>query len=472
MKKRILCFFLLFVLLLPILSAFVLADKPSGAEDKPQEDTAILDTTAPGDEPAVSQEAELSKGMKTSEAGIELIKSFEGFSPEVVPDVGQWAIGYGTICGPYDYPHGITEEEAEAKMVEALSAHEASVNNYIDRYGITLTQAQFDVLASMTYNLGSTWIRESYRFWTMLRNGIGNYSDNEIASALGVWCHVGTPATVHPALLPRRIREAQLFLYGDYSGLASPTFCYLVFDKNGGGEMETDVRLYKAGERYQSFPSITRSGYYFAGWYTAEGRLVTANDLALDNLTVYAKWSETPVEQPEVEMPFSDLQQTDWFAPYVLDLHDAHLINGYSDGTFRPDEQVTAAEALKLVLLAIGLAEQPPAGGHWAGGYRASALEYNFLNEDDLSGGLDAPASRLLIAKLAARALGLRRNGAASPFTDTEDDNIVALYNARIIEGSIDPATGQRVFHPNNPIKRSEIAKIIWMIYRTVRGNY
>lgn len=497
MKKRILCFFLVLVLLLPPLSALTLADDPSGLDLTTQKDApdANAPPEAPVEEAAAptevlsdaaestpvpdapldsdsSTEPEQPKGMRTSEEGIALIKSFEGFSPKVVPDVGQWAIGYGTSCGPYDYPYGITEEEADEKMREALAAHEASVNSYIDHYGITLTQAQFDVLASMTYNLGSTWIRESYRFWMMLRNGIGNYSENEIASALGVWCHAGSPAAVHRPLLPRRIREVQLFLYGDYTGTSSPGFCYLIFDKNGGGEMETDVRLYKTGEPYQSFPSITRSGYYFAGWYTEDGRLITANDLVREDLTVYAAWSETPVEQPEVTMPFSDIQQTDWFTPYVLDLHDAHLINGYSDATFHPNAPVTVAEALKLVLLAVGLAEQEPVGGHWAGGYRAFALEYNFLSEDDLSDGLDAPADRILIAKLTARALGLRRNGALSPFADTEDDNVVALYHAKIIEGSINSATGERFFYPNEPIKRSEIAKIVWMLYRTVRGNY
>ena len=45
--------------------------------------------------------------MHASEAAIQFIKSFEGFSPTVHGDTTGWAIGYGTQCGEFDYPLGI-----------------------------------------------------------------------------------------------------------------------------------------------------------------------------------------------------------------------------------------------------------------------------------------------------------------------------------------------------------------------------
>ena len=54
--------------------------------------------------------------MHISEAGVEFIKSFEGFSPTVHEDTTGWAIGYGTQCGEFDYPLGITEEQGEELM--------------------------------------------------------------------------------------------------------------------------------------------------------------------------------------------------------------------------------------------------------------------------------------------------------------------------------------------------------------------
>jgi len=403
----------------------------------------------------------------TSEAGIAFIKAFEGFSATPISDAGQWSIGYGTACDPADYPDGITEEEADWLMREALAAHEESLSGYIERNNLTLTQAQFDALASMTYNLGASWIDSSNRFWSCLSNGLANYTDNEIASAMGVWCHVGTQ--IHESLLTRRIRETQLFLYGDYEGADCPQFCYIIFDGNGG-TIETDVMVYRKGEKYQTMSCAECEDDTFAGWYTEDGSLVRPDDTVEENLRVYARWSSDPLPEPEpaAQPHFSDVKEDDWFAGYVADLYEAGAIRGYQDGTFCPYAPVTAGEALKLTLLAAGFPAQSSTEQHWASGYRALALERGFLDEADLAAGLDAPASRAMIAKLAARALGLQRGDMLSPFADCEDDNAVALYDLGVINGSIDPQTGERRFYPDSSITRAEIAKITWMLYDKV----
>ena len=57
---------------------------------------------------------------------------------------------------------------------------------------------------------------------------------------------------------------------------------------------------------------------------------------------------------------FSDISSSTWCYKYVLELSDADVIDGYSDGTFKPDNQVTYGAALKLIMLAAGYTEQAP----------------------------------------------------------------------------------------------------------------
>lgn len=48
---------------------------------------------------------------------------------------------------------------------------------------------------------------------------------------------------------------------------------------------------------------------------------------------------------------FSDVPEDSWFSPYVLDAIQLGLVEGYEDGTFRPDSPITRAEAAKIVYL-------------------------------------------------------------------------------------------------------------------------
>ena len=72
---------------------------------------------------------------------------------------------------------------------------------------------------------------------------------------------------------------------------------------------------------------------------------------------------------------FSDVAANAWYAPYVAFAQKYGLVNGYSDGTFRPEQPVSRAEAVKLVNQALGrqAGEREAAmpfsdvpAGHWA----------------------------------------------------------------------------------------------------------
>jgi len=154
--------------------------------------------------------------LSVSDAGVEMIKKFEGYRQYAYEAGGTWYIGYGVVCGRNDYPNGITEAEAEGLLRTKLAAVDTRVNNFLRNYDITVNQAQFDALVSFTFNLGTQWIGAS-RFCDYLIDGIENYSQHEIVCAMAAWCAVG--GQISRGLIQRRMMESCLFVTGEYGGL-------------------------------------------------------------------------------------------------------------------------------------------------------------------------------------------------------------------------------------------------------------
>ncbi len=72
-------------------------------------------------------------------------------------------------------------------------------------------------------------------------------------------------------------------------------------------------------------------------------------------------------------------------------------------------------------------------------------------------------SSRLEVARVAALAMKLSTATISSPFSDTSNGSVLALYQAGIIEGSFN-TSGLRYYYPSNSIQRAEISAIIWRI--------
>jgi lysozyme len=96
--------------------------------------------------------------MKTNEAGLAIIKHFEGFSPAPYLDpIGIPTIGYGSIWGldlarvTMTHPD-ISEGDGEILLARMLQHTERAVRRLIR---VPLSEGQFSALVSFTYNLGS-----------------------------------------------------------------------------------------------------------------------------------------------------------------------------------------------------------------------------------------------------------------------------------------------------------------------------
>jgi lysozyme len=148
------------------------------------------------------------KITKTGPAGIEIIKSMEGFrsAPYKCP-AGIPTIGYGATF----YPGGkkVTMADAaitEARGTELLQSMLVSFEKYVDSYCVdTITQNQFDALVSFAYNLGPANLKSS----TLLKKVNANPEDESIRLEFMKWVKAGGKTL--KGLVRRREAEANLY---------------------------------------------------------------------------------------------------------------------------------------------------------------------------------------------------------------------------------------------------------------------
>ncbi|MTK06835.1 MAG: glycoside hydrolase family protein [Hungatella sp.] len=146
--------------------------------------------------------------FSTSQAGINLIKSFEGLRLTAYQDsVGVWTIGYGHTSGVKS-GMTITEAQAEAYLKSDLKSAENTVNNKVT---YAISQNQFDALVSFTFNLGGGNFGSS----TLLKK-LNQGDINGAANEFDKWIYAG--GEVLDGLVKRRAAEKEMFLYGTSSG--------------------------------------------------------------------------------------------------------------------------------------------------------------------------------------------------------------------------------------------------------------
>ena len=161
--------------------------------------------------------------------------------------------------------------------------------------------------------------------------------------------------------------------------------------------------------------------------------------------------------------PFSDVAEGDWYYSFVAALNAQDVVHGYDDGRFGPNDTTRAGDSIIMVLKAAGsgtLTPQP--GEHYAAPYVRYALQKGWLTQGEVPADLSGSVSRLFIAHLAAKALGVVPIADATPFADVNDSSVTALNRLGILVGTVE--NGQRLFHPQDSITRAELSTIVWQV--------
>ena len=144
--------------------------------------------------------------QKTSKAGLDLIKQFEGLRLHAyVCPAGVLTIGYGHTKTAKQ-GQIITPEQADTLLASDLSGFESSVAHMLK--STTVKQNQFDALVSFAFNLGA----ESLRSSTLLKCvKLGDHAGARREFARWVFATVGGKKTRLEGLVRRRAAEAALY---------------------------------------------------------------------------------------------------------------------------------------------------------------------------------------------------------------------------------------------------------------------
>ncbi len=106
-----------------------------------------------------------------------------------------------------------------------------------------------------------------------------------------------------------------------------------------------------------------------------------------------------------VKLPFPDVDRNGWAYPYISYCYEMGYINGMEDGTFRPNENVTDEQAVKMVVCASGIGNESLSseGPKWYSGYLNVAQQAYLLRGTQVRVG--NAAKRSFVAQVIYNAL-------------------------------------------------------------------
>ena len=171
-------------------------------------------------------------------------------------------------------------------------------------------------------------------------------------------------------------------------------------------------------------------------------------------------------------MQFRDVHDTDYFYTALSYLYCHQAISGYSDGTFRPNNSTTRGQLSKIVVLAEGMAINTSGGPHFSDVatsspfYQYVETAYNAGIISGYSNGTFRPnnnVTRAQLCKIVVQAQGWSTDTSGGPhFSDVPRSNafynyVETAYNHSVISGYADGT-----FRPSANATRGQISKIVY----------
>ena len=154
---------------------------------------------------------------------VEFIKLREGkANMPYLDDAGNWTIGYGHLIDAetarvYEKKGGWTDEKCEQQLFEDLKKHADQMRNRLpEEIYQQLTPNQFDALMSMEFNGCGRATNEEYRLGKCLRK-LDSVKDYEVINGFITWHGILDGEYDLLGLYYRRMEEARIFLYADYT---------------------------------------------------------------------------------------------------------------------------------------------------------------------------------------------------------------------------------------------------------------
>ena len=267
-----------------------------------------------------------------------------------------------------------------------------------------------------------------------------------------------------PELLQKYNDIYGLDLNGDYKKVSSLEMAKLLYDRSyttiDALKTEFDNGVKKLISASSSKPSGGNSG---SGGNSAKVTLPMTGTLAD---------AEENNNYEAEKFEFLDMASAQWAAGAVSELVRYGIIDGFEDGTFRPDNLITRAEFVKMAVVGFGYAERLDGAefgdvsvGDWYYPYVKTAAANGIVNGADGAFMPGETVTREDSAVILYHILyaGLGQNTSAGAFSDDSDiadyaaDAVYKLKAAGIINGFEDGT-----FRPKEGLSRAQAAMILY----------
>ena len=230
----------------------------------------------------------------------------------------------------------------------------------------------------------------------------------------------------------------------DYSGSTITLTAIYVRTNGGGGGGGSS----SGGGNYLN-PIINNSkshSAYIKGY--EDGSFRPENNITrAETATIFARVNDTFKEGNAYLAKFNDVPNAEWYYNYVGFTSTKGMVNGYEDGSFQPDGNITRAEFAAIAARSLNLGNTGSSSfddvkGHWAEGYIAQLVSQGIINGyEDGTFRPDAQITRAEAVKIVNGVLGRKvtaaglENASFKTFSDVSTNNW-AYYE--IVEASND----------------------------------
>ena len=187
------------------------------------------------------------------------------------------------------------------------------------------------------------------------------------------------------------------------------------------------------------------------------------------------------IDADDYPQRFWDVSRDYWAFEYIAELVNRGVLNGYEDGSFKPDDTVLRCEWAKMMVLVAGLTAGDEAvyfsdmSGHWANAYVNAAKDYlsayadNTYKPDQAAVREDVTVS---MVKLKGYDVSEADYSYLSQFSDMSSiSNSLRPYVAVAVEKGLIEGFEDGTFRGQDTLTRAEAATLLWRAFQYGSDN-
>ena len=166
---------------------------------------------------------------------------------------------------------------------------------------------------------------------------------------------------------------------------------------------------------------------------------------------------------------FTDVNSSDWFYSNVIEMVGLNIVNGYPDGTFKPQGQLKADEFIKMLIIGMGYQPKATDSTYWADGYIQKAEELKIVDKTFIA-DYRYNLTREQAAKIIVNTIFLKEARQSNTYdeyirkaiadyyliADKYKQDMIDCYNLGIMQGN-----DYSMMNPKSTITRAEATTVV-----------